>query len=136
MTICSLGTEGGRIPDILVLGDRFNNAVFTYQELRRGLAKLTHTGYVVQRDQQFAAVGEAATFSSSLQGQSIRDVWAAFYRFLGVDRSAEDDPRDSDPDWNYAQLTDPLLDAAYLEWRTASDSAFSQALAYVAKKQS
>jgi hypothetical protein len=108
-----------RLKDLFFAGDAINKAIFSPQELRRGIAKLTQAGYA--RD-------EAGTYSLTPRGRELVDraratsgVWLRMWDYLDKELSAtrgpEDAPAYEDSLFPYPQLSDAMAAEAEREYR-------------------
>ena len=108
-----------RLKDVFFAGDAINKAIFSPQELRRGIAKLTRAGYV--RD-------ELGTYSVTSLGRKLVEraratsgVWLRMWDYLEKELSAtrgpEDGPAYEDSRFPYPQLSDAVVAEAEREYR-------------------
>jgi hypothetical protein len=108
-----------RLKDVFFAGDAINKAIFSPQELRRGVAKLTRAGYV--RD-------ELGIYSLTPPGRELVEraratsgVWLRMWDYLDKELSAargpEDGPAYEDSRFPYPQLSDAMAAEAEREYR-------------------
>jgi hypothetical protein len=110
--------HGASLKDIIGTGDAINRAIFTPQELRRGLAKLTAAGYVAEQGGRYFVSGAATEFyhSSVTRSRDASQQLAKLEKFLNIARSpVRDDPNYEDPQWPYPALSDEAIGAAVAE---------------------
>jgi hypothetical protein len=106
------GDDGASLSRILAAGDYINHAIFTGDELRGGLSRLTARGWVMHDGGRFSLVGQARDLSDSLCS-SRRSVSRALKDFEKLIRSVGDDGQ---PAADYQWLTDDLIHQAYLDY--------------------
>lgn len=112
------GGGGASLASLIRAGDRVNHAIFTTQELRRGLAKLFHAGYLTKIDNQYTLAGKAKTFwfTQREQRKPTMDRLKVFEAFLEVDHQLSLGSTIEDPDWHFPGITDETVHLAYLEY--------------------
>ena len=117
-----------RLKDVFFAGDAINKAIFSPQELRRGIAKLTQAGYV--RD-------EVGAYSLTPHGRELVErarahssvwlrIWDWLDKELSATRGAEDQPAYEDSRFPYPQLTNALVAEAEREYRKEFAKLFSE----------
>jgi hypothetical protein len=112
-SIALAGGDGGAgLRGIIAAGDYIEHAIFTGDELRDGLSRLTARGWVTCDGGIFYLAGQAREVSDSLRA-SRRSVAWALKEFEQLIASAGDV---SQPAPDYTWLTDDLLHQAYLEY--------------------
>jgi len=108
-----------RLSSILFAGDAINRAVFTPQELRRGLSKLTKAGYVDDTAGIYSLT-DAGHFLIADARKKNRDwlsIWRHIERRLGATRGPEDAPTYEDERFPYPAVTDEIVAKADQEYR-------------------
>ncbi len=107
------GRRGASLRAITYTGDYLELYVFTAQELRRGMAKLTSAGYVREVRGRFALTPAGRDLVAWRGSKSSREVAARVFERLSDQLSAFDAPADSsrfeDPDWPYPGITDEAV---------------------------
>jgi hypothetical protein len=111
------GSGGASLTDIFAMGDAINKAIFTPQELRRGLAKLTSAGYVSEEGGRFFVTEKARRVSEGLPGTHVLEQLTDLEKVLGAAPYPAGDPNQEDPEWPYPQLTDETIEAAQQQYR-------------------
>jgi hypothetical protein len=109
-------------------GDTINHAVFTPQELRRGLSKLTRAEYVIDDAGLYSLLprGRALVAEARAKCSNWLSMWQGLEKTLGATSGPENAPRNenrmsSDP------LTDDAVAGADAEYRAK----FAQLLAAI-----
>jgi hypothetical protein len=117
-----------RLKDVFFAGDAINKAIFTPQELRRGMAKLTQAGYV--RDElgaySLTSYGRELVERARAQSSVWLGMWDWLDKELSAKRSSEDRPTYEDSRFPYPQLTDALVAEAEREYRDEFAKQFSE----------
>jgi hypothetical protein len=100
-----------RLSDVLFAGDAINKAVFTPQELRRGLSKLTQAGYVNDAGGIYSLTenGRALVADAGIDHSGWQVVRRAIEKRLSVTSGAEDGPRFEDARFPYPDVTDEAV---------------------------
>lgn len=104
--------DGADLRGIIAAGDYINHAIFTGDELRGGLTRLTARGWVMHDGSCFSLMGKARELSDTLHS-SRQSVSRALKEFERLARSAGDDGQ---PSVDYTWLTDDRIHQAYLEY--------------------
>ncbi len=123
------GSRGAALQQIIEAGEVINRAIFTPQELRRGLAKLAHEGHVRVQDRSFVVAGEAlAAFEQMPRARlSSYDVMQFFEDFLQAAPYPSVDPDADDPRWNLAAVSDAEVIAAAEAYQADYQELFDEA---------
>jgi hypothetical protein len=112
-SIALAGGDGGTgLRAVIAAGDYVNHAIFTGDELRGGLSRLTARGWVTYDGGLFFLAGDARALSDSLRASQC-SVSKALKEFKRLVCSAGDV---SQPAGDYDWLTDDLLHQAYVEY--------------------
>jgi hypothetical protein len=106
------GDGGASLSRILATGDYINHAIFTGDELRGGLSRLTARSWVMHEGGCFSLIGKARELSDNLRS-SRRSVSRALKDFEKLVREEEGGIL---PAADYTWLTDDLVHQAYLEY--------------------
>jgi hypothetical protein len=112
-----------QLADIIETGDAINKAIFTGQELRRGMARLVTGGIVIDLEGRFDLTerGRKLLEDARAQGATNRlEEWAKLDELLAVDRGPRNHPQFEDPTWSYQSLTEPVIEAAYASYGVAA----------------
>lgn len=112
-------SRGASLRDIISIGDYINHSIFSASELRCGLAKLSYSGYILERESRFFLHGRAQEFSTAQQEkppQSLSKLEQALDKFLGAEPHIPGQPDIDDPDWQYPGITDEVVAKAYQEY--------------------
>lgn len=110
--------DGASLEAILAVGDWINHAIFTGPELRRGIAKLMHIGFVTESDGRFSLSGEAKAWWTAGKEtyKSTRERMKAWEDFLCVTPLARQNPATEDPEWHFDKITDEMVARAYQKY--------------------
>lgn len=113
------GDHGAGLQAIIEAGDLINRAIFTPQELRRGLAKLLHDGHVRRQDDVFVVTGRAMSTAVVLakRSPSSYDLLQTFEDFLEAEPYPAGSPGEEDPHWTLPDLTDEKIALACAAYR-------------------
>ena len=112
------GNRGAGLKDVIAMGDAINKAIFTPQELRRGLAKLTKAGYVTETAARYFSTDLAMHKYKPVSQRRVLDQLEGLKVAIGAGSySPGEDPCREDPEWPYPQLTDETIAAADAEYR-------------------
>lgn len=113
------GNPSVRLPDVLFADDAVNKAVFTPQELRRGMSKLTQAGYVIDRDGAYSLSdpGRALVDDARKQKRGWFGRWKWIEKRLGASRSVGNEPGYEDPRFPYPALSDDVIAKADRQYR-------------------
>jgi len=112
-------SRGANLTDLIAVGDYINHAIFSAVELRRGLAKLSYSGYILERESRFFLHGPAQELSEAHQGKpppSLSKLTKAFYKLLDVEPPPAGQAVTDDYDWQYPGITDDAVEKAYQEY--------------------
>ncbi|MBN2084703.1 MAG: hypothetical protein JW748_05720 [Anaerolineales bacterium] len=112
------GRHGASLRDILAAGDYINHAILSGPQIRRGLAKLTHAGFVREAAGRFLVSGKAKSFWKRLP-QKRKPVLRYLYdweKFLAVPPPPEPDPHREEAEWPYPAITEDMVKKAYEEY--------------------
>lgn len=120
-----------RLTDIIFAGDSINKAVFTPQELRRGLSKLTQAGYVNDVDGIYSLTDEGrALVHNPRRSEGWMTVRHRIEKRLAATTDG-DGPSFEDARFPYPSITDTAVEEAVKQYRAK----FARLLAEL-KKQS
>jgi|WetSurMetagenome_2_1015567.scaffolds.fasta_scaffold165923_1 hypothetical protein len=111
--------KGSSLRDIIAVGDYINHAIFTGAELRRGLSKLLHAGYIREEGERFLLSGRKvkAGWKKILKTKRpVLRMWDEWEKFLGVPDSLDPAPYFEDPEWLFPAVTDDKVWEAYEEY--------------------
>lgn len=106
------GDGGAGLRGIIAAGDYVNHAIFTGDELRGGLSRLTGRGWVTCEGDRIFLAGQARELGDSLRA-SRRSISRALKDFEKLVHSAGDN---NGQGGDYTWLTDDLVHRAYLEY--------------------
>jgi hypothetical protein len=102
------GRKGSTLREIIASGDVINGAIFAPHELRRGIAKLVHAGYVMSVDGGFAIAGRALSAAEKVPKKASPFAIMQFFEdFLEADPFTPDEV--DEPDWPFPELTDDRI---------------------------
>lgn len=119
-----------RLTDILFAGDSINKAVFTAQELRRGLSKLTQAGYVNDEDGIYSLTDAGrALVHSRKRSESWMSVRQRIEKRLAATTDG-DGPSFEDARFPYPAVTDEVVDDAVKQYHAR----FARLLAELEKR--
>lgn len=108
-----------RLKDVLFVGDALHKAVFTPQELRRGLSKLTRASFVIDHEGTYSLTPQARVIVETARAKSAD--WLSqgkqLERQLGATRGPEDAPDYDDPRFPYPALPDQAVREATDQYR-------------------
>jgi len=120
-----------RLIDIIFAGDSINKAVFTAQELRRGLSKLTQAGYVNDNHGIYSLTDDGRALVR--EAQHHRDGWMNVRRRIERRLAATaggDGPQFEDAGFPYPSVTDEAVEDAVKQYRAK----FARLLAELRKR--
>lgn len=101
------------------MGDALEKAVFSFEELSSGLAKLESAGYVRIVPEGFELQPALAKEFGAAAVRGDREVRSWFERFLDATPwSMQAEREGPDPFWRYPGLTKEAVDAAFGEYQT------------------
>jgi hypothetical protein len=123
------GDRGAALQQIIEAGEVINRAIFTPQELRRGLAKLAHEGYVRAEEGSFVVAGAAKAAFDALPRttRSSYDLMQFFEDFLQALPYPAVDPETDDAKWSLAGVTDASVTAAADGYHADYEELFAEA---------
>lgn len=90
-------TEGAELADVIGLGDGIQDALFTAEELRGGLARLQAAGFVHAEGGRYYVVGEARRLAKK-EGLSLAEHREEIAAFLAASNYRGSDSDEPDPD--------------------------------------
>jgi hypothetical protein len=96
------------LAEILFAGDAINKAVFTPQELRRGLSKLTKAHYVNDASGIYSLTdtGHSLIADARKNNRDWLSIWQHIEKRLGATHGQEDAPQYEDLRFPYPSVTD------------------------------
>jgi hypothetical protein len=126
-----LAVHGGKgtLKDVIVAGDAVNRAVFTPQELRRGIAKLTASGLAGEHDEAFSLTerGEELMVRAGKAGESLWDQLKEIARLLdAVPYEEWHQPNYEDAEWSYPGISDEAVKEALAQYSAEADEILNE----------
>ena len=125
-----LAAHGGKgaLKDVIMVGDAVNRAVFTPQELRRGIAKLTAAGLAGERDGLFWLTEQGGELMRQAQaGTSLWDGVKRLDQLIGsVPFQEWDQPNFEDPQWPYPGITDDAVEVARSQYSAEAEAVLDE----------
>lgn len=104
-----------RLTDIIFAGDSINKAVFTPQELRRGLSKLTQAGYVRDAGGIYSLTDEGRALVHNPRREGWMTIRHRIEKRLAATADG-DGPRVEDARFPYPSVTDDAVAKAVKEY--------------------
>ena len=119
----STANRPAQLPDIIGTGDAINKAIFTVQELRRGMARLTTGGLVTGLEGRFDLTEGGRRLIEAARAEGATnwmDEWTKLDELLDADKGPRNHPQFEDPAWSYQSLTESLIESAYAAYQVTS----------------
>jgi len=123
--ILAASAEGATLERIISIGDGINRAIFTFQELDGGLARLYAGGLVRLQDERVFPTESAQQLYErvSRRGGSMLGQMKKLQQKLGASEpSASDDPNHADPEWSLQFFSEADLRRAYAVYKAHFDA--------------